>query len=198
MRSLEEDKNRLYQQVMELRRQIDEEYNIQIESFRQRADLLENRIFEYEGNFQLAQTQLQEKNETLQRVTSLNEEIQSILSAIPQASYQPTETYVPSVPVHRSPVTTTVLSNYLSYTQIIRLLLILPVILLKPLILKNQKSSQLLQLLLRGPTKILSVKKSTNQKILKSSTLLLLKSEKSHSLHKRLSLKPNLKVLFSF
>lgn len=90
---------------MELRRQIDEEYNNQLESFRQRSELLENRILDYEGNFKLAQTQLQEKNETLQRVTSLNNEIQSVLSSIPQFSYQPTETYVPSIPVHRAPVT---------------------------------------------------------------------------------------------
>lgn len=78
----------LHQQVLDLQRQIDEEYVAQIESFRQRTELLEMKIQGFESNFQIVQNQLKEKTETLQKITSLNSEIQSTLSSLPKALHQ--------------------------------------------------------------------------------------------------------------
>jgi len=72
----------LYQQVVQLKRQIDEDYVHQIESYKQRTDLLERKIKEHENNFNIVTGQLKEKSSTIQRITSLNTEIQSALSAL--------------------------------------------------------------------------------------------------------------------
>ena len=86
---MEDEKNTLYHQISDLRRQIDEEYVVQIEGFRQRINLLESRIQEYESSFTLVQDQLREKTLTLQRVTSLNTDVQAVLSSLPKNLSQP-------------------------------------------------------------------------------------------------------------
>jgi len=79
---LETENRDLYDQVLQLRRQIDEDYIHQIESYKQRTDLLERKVKEYDNNFSMVSAQLREKNDTLQKITSLNTEIQSALSTI--------------------------------------------------------------------------------------------------------------------
>ena len=79
---MEAEKNDLYQQVVQLKRQIDEDYIHQIESYKQRTDLLERKIKEHENNFNMVTVQLREKSSTIQKITSLNTEIQSALSTL--------------------------------------------------------------------------------------------------------------------
>lgn len=82
-----------------MKREIDEEYVQKIEVFRQKTELFEMKINEYEATFQLVQNQLREKSETLNKIASLNSEIQTAISSMPKTSAQ-LHTQSPHVHLH--------------------------------------------------------------------------------------------------